>query len=277
MQDKLTEKQYWDNYWKAIDLPLEIKRENSAPNIIAELGIFEKNLPKGNLSILEIGGAPGQYLAWFHKNLGYEITCFDYSSVGCEKTKENFKLLNIPGEVVQGDLFSDEVELSQFDIVCSFGFIEHFTDLEGVVAKHLKFLKPGGILLLGVPNFLGINHLFLKRLAPDLLSGHNLKSMDANSWNSFENKFHLEVLFKNYVGGFEPAVFLKQEKKSFVNNSLFFVARLLNRVFHNNFKWLRKYNSKNTSGYLMGIYRKPKLDKPETPNSKKQNPNKSKL
>ena len=270
MQDKLTEKQYWENYWEDIVLPLEIKWKNSPPNIIAELDVFEQYLPKGKFSMIEIGGAPGQYLAWFHKNLGYEITCLDYSTVGCEKTQENFKLVNIPGKVYQGDLFSDKLQLPQFDVVCSFGFIEHFADLTEVVGRHLKYLAPGGILLLGVPNFLGINHWFLKRLAPDLLLGHNLKTMDANTWKTFENNFRLEVLFKDYVGGFEPAVFLKQEKKSFVNNSLFFVARALNRIFHNNFKGLRKYNSKKYSGYLMGIYRKPKPVKPETPNSKNQ-------
>ena len=277
MQDKLTEKQYWENYWKAIVLPVEVRRENSPPNMVVELDIFEKYLPREKLSIMEVGGAPGQYLAYFHKVFGYEISCLDYSSVGCEKTKENFKLLKIPGKVFQGDLFSDHLQLPQFDVVCSFGFIEHFTDLGGVVGGHLEFLKPGGILLLGVPNFKGINHWFLKRLAPDLLKGHNLKSMDAKTWRNFENDFRLEVLFKDYVGGFEPAVFLKQEKKSFVTNILFFVARVLNRIFHNNLKWLRRFNSKMTSGYLMGIYRKPKLDKPETPKNKKRNPNKSKL
>ena len=83
MQDKLTEKEYWENYWKTIQLPLEIKRENCAPNISAELDVFERYLPKAKLSALEIGGAPGQYLAWFHKTLGYEVSCLDYSDEGC--------------------------------------------------------------------------------------------------------------------------------------------------------------------------------------------------
>ena len=261
MQDKLTEKQYWDDYWKSIVLPLEITRENSAHNLMAELDVFERHLPKAKLSVLEIGGAPGQYLAYFHKTFGYEITCLDYSSVGCEKTRENFKLLNIPATVIQGDLFSDELQLRQFDLVCSFGFIEHFTNLTDVVGRHLKFVKPGGRLLLGVPNFLGINHWFLKRLAPDLLAGHELKTMDASNWNEFEKHHNLEVIFKDYVGGFEPAVFLKREKKTPLNNALFFAARVLNRIFHNHLKYLRKHNSKRISGYLIGIYRKPLRNK----------------
>jgi SAM-dependent methyltransferase len=259
MQNHLTEKQYWENYWKDVQLPIEIGRENSAPNILAELDIFELYLPKTSLSILEIGGAPGQYLAWFHKTLGYEVSCLDYSVEGCKKTRENFKILQLPGKVYQGDLFSDELRLPQYDIVCSFGFIEHFADLTGVIEKHLKFLKPGGVLLLGVPNLLGINHWFLKRLAPGLLAGHELKTMDASNWNKFEEFYNLELLFRGYVGGFEPAVFLKQEKKSPLNNALFFMARVLNRIFHANLRWLRKYNSKFTSSYLMAIYRKPAL------------------
>ncbi len=256
MQDKLTEKQYWENYWKGIELPLELVRETSDPNIQAELDVFEKYLPDGKLSILEIGGAPGQYLAYFHKKFGYSVNCLDYTTTGCEKTRENFRLLNIPGDVYKGDLFSEDLQLPQYDIVCSFGFIEHFNDLKGVVSQHLKLLVPGGLLILGVPNFLGINHWFLKRLAPTLLNGHNLKSMNSDTWVDFEKALSLDVIFKQYVGGFEPGVFLRCEQKSAINKTLFFVARLLNRIFHNNFKKLRKYNSKNTSGYLIGIYRK---------------------
>lgn len=257
MKDKLTEKQYWENYWKGVKLPLELVRETSAHNIQAELDVFEKYLPKGKLSVLEIGGAPGQYLAYFHNKFGYSVNCLDYTSTGCEKTRENFSLLSIPGNVYQGDLFSDDLNLPKFDIVCSFGFIEHFADLKGVVDQHLKLLVPGGILLLGVPNFLGINHWFLKRLAPTLLEGHNLNSMNSDNWVDFEKAFHLDVIFKQYVGGFEPGIFLRCEQKSILNKSLFFIARVLNRIFHNNFKKLRKYNSKSTSGYLIGIYRKP--------------------
>jgi 2-polyprenyl-3-methyl-5-hydroxy-6-metoxy-1,4-benzoquinol methylase len=41
--------------------------------------------------------------------------------------------------------------------VISFGFIEHFDNPENVIQKHLDLLKPGGILIVGVPNFTGIH------------------------------------------------------------------------------------------------------------------------
>lgn len=255
--NKLTEKEYWDNYWESIDLPIEVKKGKDNFLLNEELKIFEKFLPKKKLSILEIGGAPGGYLAYMHKQFGYEIHCLDYSEIGCEKTEENFKLLNIPGKVHNLDIFSEKVDLPLFDIVFSMGVIEHFEDVNPIIQKHLDLLKGGGILLLGLPNFSGVNQLFLRRLAPNLLSQHNLKTMDIRNWHKFENKFGLETISRRYIGGFEPMTFMIREKKSLINNLLFLKAKALNRIFHKNFSFLRKYNSRYFSAYIIGIYRKP--------------------
>jgi 2-polyprenyl-3-methyl-5-hydroxy-6-metoxy-1,4-benzoquinol methylase len=39
-----------------------------------------------------------------------------------------------------------------FDVVLSGGFIEHFTDVAAIVQKHLQLLKPGGRLVVMIPN-----------------------------------------------------------------------------------------------------------------------------
>lgn len=254
---RLTEKQHWDDYWSKFELPVEIKKSEGNLLLNEELNIFDKYLTQKPLSILEIGGAPGQYLVYMHKNFGYQVHCLDYSEIGCEKTKENFKLLNIPVKVYQQDIFSENLGIPQFDVVYSMGLIEHFDDVSQVVKKHLCLLKPGGILMLGLPNLRGINHLFLRFLAPELLRQHNLQTMKIKTWETFEKEFGLEIIFKNYIGGFEPMTFLLREKKSFLNNLLFLKARVLNRIFHNNFKFLRKLNSRFFSAYILAVYRKP--------------------
>lgn len=48
------------------------------------------------------------------------------------------------------DLFTLELE-ERFDLVCSFGLIEHFVDKKEVVAAHCKFAKPDGRVLVIVP------------------------------------------------------------------------------------------------------------------------------
>jgi len=254
---KLTDKDYWDQYWQKYSLPLEVSRSTGNHFLNEILNTFDKYLPYDNtLSILEIGGSPGQYLAYMHKTFGYSISCLDFSSIGCEKTLENYKLLKITGKVYQIDLFSDELNLPLFDIVYSLGFIEHFSDTQLVIEKHLNLVKPGGLLLLGVPNFLGINHFFLKRLAPQLLSKHNLAVMDLNNWSFFEKKFNLETIFKGYVGGFQPSNFNRYEKMSVKTFLVLNLTRILVFIFKRRFTGLRKYNSKFISGYMVGVYKK---------------------
>ena len=255
--NELTEQQHWDDYWDSIELPAIIEKSNNNLLLNEELKVFDKYLPKKKLSVLEIGGAPGQYLAYLHKQFGYDVHCLDYSPIGCRKTEENFKLLNIPIKVYQRDIFSDQPDMPLFDIVFSMGLIEHFEDVPDILKRHLDLLKPGGILMLGLPNFRGINNIFLKRLAPELLSQHNLQTMDIRTWANFENEFKLETIFKGYIGGFEPMTFMMREKKSFVNNLLFLKARVLNKILNKNFSFLRKFNSRAFSGYVIGIYRKP--------------------
>ncbi len=149
------------------------------------------------------------------------------------------------------------MDIPTFDIVYSLGFIEHFLDLDETIYRHLKLLKPGGILAYGIPNFLGVNHWFLKRLAPDLLSKHSLFTMNIENWGSFEKKFNLKCLFKGYVGGFEAGVFYKCENKTIINQFLKFIAKIFYHTLRNRFKMIRKFNSKYFSGYVMGVYQKP--------------------
>lgn len=101
---KLTPQVYWDNYWSNITLPLEIRKSKKALCLNEILSIFDQYLPKNDrLSVLEIGGAAGQFLVYMNRNSGYDVHCLDYSNVGCIKTKENFRLLNVRGNVHQKD------------------------------------------------------------------------------------------------------------------------------------------------------------------------------
>ncbi len=254
-EERLTSRSHWDEYWEDLELPAEISRKDGPPLLQAEMDIFERYLPRGPLSVLEIGGAPGQYLAYFYRHFGFNVSSLDYSPEGCKKTGENFRLLGIDGKVYQEDLFGDLAALPRFDIVFSMGLVEHFDKLDAVIEKHLNLLKPGGILLIGMPNFRGINRFFIKRFAPGQLSMHNLHSMDIRTWEGFERKFSLEKIFKGYVGGFEPMTFMMRENDN-SHSFLYFTARILNSLFHRRIRLFRKFNSMYISGYIMGIYRK---------------------
>jgi SAM-dependent methyltransferase len=253
---QLRDRRFWDKYWADLILPREMKRSQTNLYLNCILDVFDRMCLKNrNIAILEIGGAPGQYLAYMHHTFGYEVHCLDYSEVGCEKTRENFRLLNIPGRVHQGDVLDFGLDLPLFDIVYSLGFIEHFSDPDPVVARHVALLKPGGVLLIGLPNFLGINGFFLRRTCPEKMAGHNLAIMNMANWSTFEIALGLLPLFKGYVGGFEPSILRSWQEGSEL--PWVKVVTALNRCLHSRMKVLRRLNGRFISGYVMGVYKWP--------------------
>jgi SAM-dependent methyltransferase len=254
----LTEQSFWDEYWDSVVLPVEHRMEPGNTYGNAILGVFDRYLPKdASLSAAELGGSPGPYLAYIHKSLGYQVTCIDYSAVGCRKTIENFRLLGVSGEVIEADIFSN-VPDTEFDVVYSLGLIEHFEDRIPVVQRHVRLVKPGGYLVLGVPNFQGIHGWFMRKLAPKLYAAHEIDAMDLRNWREFEVKFGLETIFKGYVGGFEPLIFKRREEKRIGTLLPFAVAFGLTAVVHRLVGFVRRFNGRRISGYAMAVYRLPR-------------------
>jgi 2-polyprenyl-3-methyl-5-hydroxy-6-metoxy-1,4-benzoquinol methylase len=205
---------------------------------------------------LEIGGAPGQFLAYFTKYFGYLPYAIDYSTIGCEKMQEAFEGVNLDVTIYNRDISSDLSDLPSFDIVFSMGFIEHFSDLDAIVGKHVELLKVQGTLVLGVPNYRGISQIVLKRLAPHKLSMHNLKSMDIKNWESFEKKQGLQTIFKAYIGGFNPGSFRRCENRTLKNLLIRFFFKVVRVLITDRLTFLRSFNSIYWSAYVLGIYRK---------------------
>ncbi len=254
-ENKLTGQNFWEEYWEG--KPGHQGGKKTSLLIREILKAFDHYLPaEKGLTILEVGGALGEYLLYLTRRFDYKAYSLDYSRIGNEQTLETFSKAGYPVEVFERDLFSDNSDLPKFDIVFSLGFIEHFDDPVKVVAKHLDLLKPGGILLLGVPNYAGIYRPVLKRLAPSIEQTHNMDIMDIGNWRIFEEEFLLKPVFTGYIGGFEPLNMKKLEVKTTFNRTVYFFTRVLMFLFSFRMQFLRKFNSKFWSGYLIGIYRK---------------------
>ncbi len=253
--ERLTNKEKWEQTWSKIRLPAMISPDTRHPVVKEMLRVFSRHLPRREMTALEIGGAPGQFLAYFSKYYGYQASALDYSETGCRKIRENFDLLGLDITIYNRDFFNDLSDMPRFDLVFSLGFIEHFQNVEEVVARHLSLLKEDGFLIVGVPNFRGISAVVLKQLAPELLAGHNLEAMDINAWQSFENKYGLVPLFKGYIGGFEPGNFRRCESRTAVNQTIRFFFKVIRKMVTDPFPGLRKFNSPFWSSYALGVYR----------------------
>lgn len=252
----LTGAEYWDRYWSGVSLPREYRHSTRAHYLNAILDVFDRWLPTdAGLSAAEIGGAPGQYLAYLQRSFGYGVTCIDYSATGCAKAVENFRLLGIPGDVIRADITADVGDLPAFDVVYSLGLIEHFADRQRVVENHVRLVRPGGYLVLGVPNFRGLTGWFMRTLAPSTYATHEIDAMDLDGWEAFEQALQLHVLWKGYVGGFEPGIFARREDKRPRTLVPYLLARVLKLLLSRRLEFLRRINGPRWSGYAMAVYR----------------------
>jgi SAM-dependent methyltransferase len=253
----LTDADHWDSYWEhGRKLPVDVDRDTHS-STEAILGVMDRFVPSGaSRSVLEIGGAPGGFLAHFQRKFGHAVCVLDNSPVGIEMTRRNFELLGISGEVLQHDMFDATACKPQFDVVYSHGLIEHFADTRSAIAAHLAYLKPGGTLIVGCPNFLGVvNRLLIKRLSPSLLGWHELAVMDIRRWPEFERELRLRVRFRGYIAGFQPGAFWRRESRSVTDRALHRGLIELGRLRDKPFAaGMSKINSRHWSYYALGVY-----------------------
>lgn len=107
--------------------------------------------------LLEIGAGNSQWLPYFAKEFGFEVTGLDYSQLGCQQAQQNLAEEGVKGDVILADFFDPpETMLSTFDVVVSFGVVEHFENTQQCLSAIARFLKPGGIMFTLIPNLLGL-------------------------------------------------------------------------------------------------------------------------
>lgn len=256
--DRFTDSDHWDEYWKGTRLPAEAHRDPSSPQVNAILDVFDAHAaPRPGASALEVGGGLGRYLAYLGRTHGYHCSAMDFSTEGCALATRNFELLGLPLEVHQRDVLDPGDPPGAFDLVYSLGLIEHFTDLTAVVAAHARLVRPGGTLILGAPNVVGVNRWFMERLAPERMAVHNSECLDIGRWDEFERRLGLARLSREYVGGFEPRVFAVREQRTLATLPLWAVTQGLVVTAGRRLPGLRRFNHPRLSGYLIGAWRVP--------------------
>lgn len=168
MTTRLTEKSYWEYFWENLALPVE-----QCPAKIHELHkIMSQTLPVGRHSLIEVGCAPGGWLAYYYKYFGYCVTGIEYAEKAYEKTVTNLQMLGVPADLHLVDFF--EFETGQYDMVFSGGFIEHFSDPTRVVSRMARLCAPGGGLVITlIPAMRGLNWWISKMFRPSVAAVHN--------------------------------------------------------------------------------------------------------
>lgn len=191
-----TDKKFWDNYFDNHKRNLSIVDKSQFSDI------FDKYLtPDKNKKVLEIGCADSNFLCYLVKKFGYKAYGIDYSDA-ITKTAELFKFNNLP----EPTLYKEDVFVwksdKKFDLVCSFGFIEHFDDIDPIIAKHAELIAPGGKLIITLPHFAHAQYFLHWLIDRDNLKKHNTKIMNLSSIRKTAEDSGLKIELLSYYKTF---------------------------------------------------------------------------
>ncbi|MFH1005354.1 MAG: methyltransferase domain-containing protein [Bacteroidota bacterium] len=196
-ENNLVSRNYWDNSYENYQFVLPPTNDKVRQWI-------EQYIPPGkDKSCFEIGCFPGRYLSVFGQ-LGYELNGIDITSrvendLQDWLIKSNFKV----GEIFKMNVF-DYRSPKLFDIVCSFGFIEHFKNWEEVLIIHAQLVKQNGFLIIETPNFRGfIQHAIHYVLDHENLERHFLAAMNPYKWKRVLEQLGFEIIYCGYFSEFE--------------------------------------------------------------------------
>ncbi len=144
-------KYYADEYWKTHGP--DLSKTVDYPEVFASyvdyqgrrLDLLAPYLSK-NSRLLEVGCATGHFL-YNVKPLVGDVVGVDYDAAAAAFAAERCGCRTFGGALQDAGLSPHS-----FDLVCAFQTVEHVPDPVGFITELARYLKPGGVLVLEVPN-----------------------------------------------------------------------------------------------------------------------------
>ncbi|HEY4193913.1 MAG TPA: methyltransferase domain-containing protein [Mucilaginibacter sp.] len=241
MSNELTDKAFWANYWESKkDVAFAVPADYTFHKLLKQ--IIDNNKTS---TAIELGGFPGYYAIFLHKYFGLKTTLFDFyvhQPVLKEVLTAN-QLTEKDIKVIEGDLFNYQSN-EQYDLVLSCGLIEHFNDTKDIIARHLSFLKPGGILFITLPNFTGMNGWVQRKYDMGNYEKHNISSMNPKLLADYCKQLGLKNVEAYYYAKFSIWLENRGQQSSFTKmflKTLWFAGKIATKIIPVESKLLSPY------------------------------------
>jgi len=163
MQHDKAGKAYWDQVWIDHSIPVPVNpRLRNIDNYVNRrfhelFSMVFSGLDPRNMFLLEVGCANSSWLPYFAQQFGFRVSGLDYSEIGCGQSRKILSNAGLSGEITCADFFLPPTSLlGKFDVVITFGVVEHFADTRSCIEALSRFLKPGGLLITNIPNMTGL-------------------------------------------------------------------------------------------------------------------------
>ncbi|OAQ38443.1 methyltransferase type 12 [Pedobacter psychrophilus] len=241
MNNNLTDHTFWKNFWESKKgLIFKVKPDYTFSAILSKL-----IKDRGVKTAIELGGFPGYYSTFLKKYFDLKVTLFDYfihQKIIDELLAFN-ELKSSDINIIEADLFTYQ-PIEKYDLVSSFGLIEHFENTKEIIEKHLMFLNEGGTLFITLPNFKGVNGWVQNNFDKYNYDKHNIGCMDLSFLSSVAQDLGLKEVKTYYTGGFSTWLENKESKSTIdkaIVKTIWFGGKIVSKVLRQESKLLSPY------------------------------------
>lgn len=253
--EKLSSVEHWESEWKG----RRVRPFTTASYYDRRVHqIFAQALHPGD-RIVEIGCGSSRWLRYFDEHWHAEVWGIDYSPSGHQQAQAQMDSEEKKRRILSGDFFAENaLPRGYFDVVYSWGFVEHFSDVPFVLRRCAGLLRPGGRIITVIPNFAGWYGPLQKTLGRDIFDMHHI--MDAELLHRYHLDAGLEpVLTARYQGCFAPLLVYWTVCNRWLP-PLTKLATLATKIFQQAVCWTLSLfridrESRALSPWITGIYR----------------------
>ncbi len=195
MTSSIVEQDYWDAAYAKLDVSYDSERV-----LFREL--FERYLKPGG-TCFEVGCYPGNFLIYLGTRFGYTVGGIDTTPFISSRLPQRLARHGVAvGDLYREDFLKFTIP-RRYDVVCSFGFIEHFRDFEEVIRKHIALVAPRGTLIISCPNFRRGQYALHRLFDAPNLRHHVLEAMDLAKWGKVMKTNGMNVVHQGYYQTFD--------------------------------------------------------------------------
>lgn len=217
----LTTKDFWS----------DLKRKSSRIDKHEFDEIFEEHLKQTKGTALEVGCVPGNILARICKRFGYFPEGIDFDEHTVSTTGKTLLDSGLKHFKIYVEDFNKWKTNKKYDLVCSFGFVEHFSNAEEIIKKHIDLVKKGGKVIIEVPNFAGVPGFFHKLVDGPSLKQHNTSIMNLDFFRDIAKQNNLKVLYLGYYGSFHfQWGYGRRETANLVQKGIYALLKLISKL-----------------------------------------------
>jgi len=201
MKERLSELDFWNNVYSrgrsSIYFPRPWKYRNQFEFDRIFSSLFHLN--KSN-KLLEMGAGGSIWLPYFARKFGFDVYGIDYSKRGCDIAKKNLNLSCVKGHIVCNDFAKAKDEWSGFfDVITSFGVIEHFSKPVEIIRMMVSLLKVDGLglIITTVPNTVGHMMRIQKLIDSNVYNMHKIFSL--KDLSNYHEQAGMHVILSRYL------------------------------------------------------------------------------